>query len=513
MAGSFDPYREWLAITSGGQPHNYYDLLGLRPLESDIGKINAAFRRQSDRLAPHLSGAQAAMAQRLMTELTEARMTLLTPTAKRAYDQSLAGGQPTTGPAAPAANKPARWSGSPTPESGDALLPPTALPGGTAGATPSYANPSYPQAYAPQAYVSQAQFGTTPVAAPVVATEAAPQVSRFSASSYRAGRRRRSSSAPLAVGVLLALLLVLGGVYWKLKSDRTVAVADPQPRDHLAKAGPSKLIEKQSPKPGPVAPRKAETSHVPPPQVVPPPGLPEKNPQTPKTETPKIETPKTETPKPEPLKPEPPKPEMPAITAPPKPATDAQPKPDEPPPAPNTTASPAEAAAVSRALRAARAALALRDFALAQEQLDQATLEATAPDTLAEVERVELLASYVQGFWEAARGTLAKLQVAEEITIDGEVASVVDVGQDRLTLRAAGRNREYTLGNLPAKIALYLARRWLAPDDPASDVAVAAFQMVDPKGDRTEARRLLQSAAAGGIKVKPLLAELEAEKK
>src|SRR5487761_536717 len=136
MAGSFDPYREWLAITSGGQPHNYYDLLGLRPLESDIGKINAAFRRQSDRLAPHLSGAQAAMAQRLMTELTEARMTLLTPTAKRAYDQSLAGGQPTTGPAAPADSKPARWSGSPTPESGDALLPPSALPGGTAGATP-----------------------------------------------------------------------------------------------------------------------------------------------------------------------------------------------------------------------------------------------------------------------------------------------------------------------------------------------------------------------------------------
>lgn len=583
MAGNLDPYREWLAITSGGESHNYYELLGVRLLESDIGRINEAFRRQSDRLAPHLSGAQAALAQRLMTELTEARMTLLTPTTKRTYDQALASGRATTAeqPAA-GAPKPARWRGSPAPENDDALLPPTAMsapenasatppqpassgavplatgtsadghpqaaqaspypmsqpaawpataapiyPGwsgpspGAPGQAPPYGGyaapaagypagvPGYPaqpyppdgyatqagaQRYPPQGYAAQAPYAAAPVAAPTAVAEAAPQVSTFSAASYRAGRRRRSSSAPLVAGVLLAALAILGGVYWKIKSDRAVAANQP-PRDMAPAIKKSPPRTTTPPKPTPAAPRKAETT-VPSPKVVPPPPEPEKKPESPKSETPT--------------------PEMPAAAAPSKtmpetPAkTEPKAKPDVPAPAPDATASAEEAAAVSRALRAARAALAVRDTALAQEQLDQATLEATTPDTLAQVERIELLTRYVEGFWEAARGTLGKLQVAEEIKIDDEVASVVEVSQDGLTLRVGGRNREYTLATLPPKIALYLARRWLAPDDPASDVAVAAFLMTDPKGDRQEARQLLRSAAAGGIDVKPLLAELDA---
>ncbi|HJT33975.1 MAG TPA: hypothetical protein VJ783_18160 [Pirellulales bacterium] len=585
MAGTFDPYREWLAITSGGESHNYYELLGVRPLESDIGKINEAFRRQSDRLAPHLSGAQAAMAQRLMTELTEARMTLLTPTTKRNYDQALAGGRSAMAdqPMA-AAPKSARWRGSPAPENDDALLPPTAIPAsanasatpiqaaasgaaplasgssapehpqavqataypmsqavawpataaptypgwhgtnpGVAGQAPPYggyavpaagypaAVPGYsaqpypadgyaaqagPQGYPPQGYPPHGHAAQTPyVAAPTALAEAAPQVSTFSAASYRAGRRRRSSSAPLVAGVLLAALAILGGVYWKVKSDRTVA-ANPAPRDAAPEIKKSPPRTTTPPKPMPAAPRKTEAT-APSPKVVPTPPEPEKKPELPKAETPQ--------------------PEMPTVAAPPKPVPETTAKSESPPkpdvPAPDARASAEEAAAVSRALRAARAALAVRDTALAQEQVDQATLEATAPDTLAQVERLELLTRYAEGFWEAARGTLGKLQVAEEIKIDDEVASVVEVSQDGLTLRVGGRNREYTMTTLPTKIALYLARRWLAPDDPGSDVAVAAFLMTDPKGDRQEARRLLQSAAARGIDVKPLLAELDAEKK
>lgn len=583
MAGSFDPYREWLAITSGGERPNYYELLGIRPLESDIGKINAAFRRQSDRLAPHLSGTQATIAQRLMTELTEARMTLLTPTTKRTYDQSLAGGRPTTEQPTAAASKTARWRGSPAPENDDALLPPTAVPAGTASATPNqtapvgtgvsaldqapagqapaypvaqpgiwpagpapvhpaweganpgaagqspaysgyaapaggypaavpsypaqpyptagYAGQAGPQGFPPQGYAAQAPYAAAPLAAPTVVAEAAPQVSTFSAASYRAGRRRRSSSAPLVAGVLLAALAILGGVYWKIKSDQTVAATPP--RDTTPATSKPQPRTATSPKPMPAATRKTETT-APSPKVVPTPPELEKDPEMAESETPKSVMPQ---------------PESPTVAAPPKPVPDvltkpdAPAKPDMPTPAPDVTASAEEVAAVSRALRAARAALAVRDLATAQEQLDQATLEATAPDTLAQVERLELLTRYVEGFWEAARGTLAKLQVAEEIKIDDEVASVVEVSQEGLTLRVAGRNREYTLATLPPKIALYLARRWLAPDDPASDVAVAAFLMTDPKGDRQEARRLLQSAAAGGVNVKPLLAELDAEKK
>ncbi len=558
---SFDPYREWLAVTTGGGQHNYYELLGLRPLESDLGKINTAFRRQSDRLAPHLSGSQAAVAQRLMTELTEARMTLSTPTAKRAYDQSLAAGQPVPLSAAPIAKKPARWSGSPAPENDDALLPPAAtpiaplpnatpvapMPGYTAdapaasqhqqmpiaqpspyaathpmtampAATPVYPYPAqaypasayapqaYPQGYPPMAYGAPASYQAAPVAAAPV--EPTPQVSTFSGSGYRAARRRRSSSAPLAAGVLLAALVLLGGVYWKVNADRRLAALDKQTRDQPVKRGTTRPAETRVPPPKRnTAPRTAapRTAPLPKPSVprasVPPASVPTATPQPP----PKTATP--EMPAPEPAKTPPP-----TGDAPPKSMPDAPSKSDDAAPAPNqSAASPEEAAAVSRALRAARLAMAARDLSLAREQLDQATLEATGSDTTDAVARVERLFHHLEGFWEAARGTLAKLQAAEEIEIDGEMASVVDASSDRLTLRVAGQNREYKLATLPPKVAMYLARRWLAPNEPASELALAAFQMVDPKGDRQEARRLLQSAAAGGIDIKPLLAELDAQ--
>lgn len=553
MGGSFDPYREWLAVTSGGGSHNYYDLLGLRPLESDLGKINTAFRRQSDRLAPHLSGAQAAIAQRLMSELTEARMTLSTPTAKRAYDQSLASGQPAPLPAGPMPKKTARWSGSPAPVNDDSLLPPTAspatpLPSATpvvgplvqpgdmpsisspnqtpvghpmqytpmqpaatpaypypaqAYAAPGYAPHAYPQGYPPTAY-APAPYPGAPVAQPAV--EPAPQVSTFSASGYRAARRRRSSSAPLAAGVLLAVLVLLGGVYWKVNADRRLAVLNeqiqaastdgrkassaatppPKPKPNLTRSPPSASAENDA-GPSTPQPRKATMPEMPVPQPA-------------KTPTPTDDAP------PQAMPDAPPKTEaQPKSATPPKP-NDSEPESNE------GAASPEETAAVSRALRSARVALAARDLSLAREQLDQATLEATAAVTLAEVDRVERLTHHLEGFWDAARGTLAKLQAAEEIEIDGEMASVVDASADRLTLRVAGKNREYKLATLPPKVAMYLARRWLAPNEPASDLALAAFQMVDPKGDRQEARRLLQSAAAGGIDVKPLLAELDSEK-
>lgn len=542
MGGSFDPYREWLAVTTGGGTHNYYDLLGLRPLESDLGKINTAFRRQSDRLAPHLSGAQAAVAQRLMSELTEARMTLSTPTAKRAYDQSLAGGKPAMPPSALPAKKTARWSGTPLPANDDSLLPPTAtpatpMPSVTPVATPpaqtseagiastptpiaqpapyvpmqpaspvypypaqaypaaTYAPNAYPQGYPPTAYASPAAYPAAPAA-----VEPTPQVSTFSAAGYRAARRRRSSSAPLAAGVLLAALVILGGVYWKINADRRLAALDEQLRDQAIEAGKKQPATIPAPKPERDAPpRSSPTMSASPPKVDAPTTTPEPRPQPPA---------------PEMSAPEPAKTTTPTDSAPPKSMPDSPPKSDDSAPdAKSSAASPEETAAVSRALRAARLALAARDLDVARDQLDQATLEATTPQTMAEVDRVERLTHHLEGFWDAARGTLGKLQAAEEIEIDGEMASVVDASGDRLTLRVAGQNREYKLATLPPKVAVYLARRWLAPREPASDLALAAFQMVDPKGDRQEARRLLQSAAAGGIDVKPLLAELDAETK
>jgi hypothetical protein len=163
--------------------------------------------------------------------------------------------------------------------------------------------------------------------------------------------------------------------------------------------------------------------------------------------------------------------------------------------------------AVGKLLKAARAALADRDISKAQDLIAEATIEATAPDTMAEVSRVETLSSYVEMFWDAVRKTLPKIQL-EELKINGTMIVVVEADADHLVIRAEGKNREYPWRRIPKDIAYYLADRWLAPDDPVRNLVLASFEIVDPKGDRKDARSLLDSAAAANLNAQPLLEEL-----
>lgn len=178
------------------------------------------------------------------------------------------------------------------------------------------------------------------------------------------------------------------------------------------------------------------------------------------------------------------------------------------------TAAPEEAAAVARSLEAARKALANRDLSSAQDHLDEATLEASAPDTQAEVARVQALAAYVEGFWNAVRQQLVKLEAGEELEIEGEMAGVVDANERQLSIRARGQSKTYQVPQtIPAKIALYLARRWLAKDDPGTDLALAAFYLVEKNADLDDVQPLLDSAEAAGAHVDPLADELAWRKK
>jgi hypothetical protein len=179
----------------------------------------------------------------------------------------------------------------------------------------------------------------------------------------------------------------------------------------------------------------------------------------------------------------------------------AQPKPSE--------ASPEETAAVAKSLKEVRAALAVRDLPKAKDLLDEATIEATAPDMLAQVNQVETLTRYVEMFWDAARKTLPKLQAAETIEIDGKEVAIVDADENHLIVRIEGSSHEYAWTKIPAKIARYLANRWLAPNDPARNLVLAAFEIVEPKGDLAQAKKLLDAASAARLNAKPLYAELK----
>ncbi|HQU45970.1 MAG TPA: hypothetical protein PK867_24365, partial [Pirellulales bacterium] len=404
MSTTPNPYRDWLGIESPSATPSYYELLGLPPLESDTGKIGAAFQRQSQRLSPHLSGGDSDAAQRLLAELAEARMTLLTPTAKRAYDQALASRyqsspESTRPPVSAAASGPGPLL--PPAASAPSSPSPAAVPLGTPGyqqpAAPAYGGYAPPQGYdaaggysAGQTYPAAQGYPNYPaaqghpaaaypawqpqMAAPAAAPAypsgpyyAAPQAAAGGVAAspaaepvpaVRRGRvRRRSNATPAIAGVAVMVVAVLGGFLLYFRgNEKTPAVAhlnDPHQDGKLAVPEPTHRDRE-------VAPSRPHVEHPSPPRTDNVPTKPPPDPVMPPRErstsgigkSPHPDTPAVA--KPEPVKPEPVKPEP----VEPEPAKPVSPQPDKPSEPTETKANPEEAEAVGKVLQSARAALA-----------------------------------------------------------------------------------------------------------------------------------------------------------
>jgi hypothetical protein len=89
MTKDFDPYHKWLGIPPQEQPPNHYRLLALGLFESDPEVIDAAANRQMAYLQQRATGEHAAISQKLLNELSAARLCLLNREKKAAYDAEL----------------------------------------------------------------------------------------------------------------------------------------------------------------------------------------------------------------------------------------------------------------------------------------------------------------------------------------------------------------------------------------------------------------------------------------
>lgn len=85
----FDPYREWLGLSSTQRPFDHYGLLGLEPFEGDRQVISNAAQRKMAELRKRRQGDTARDAQRLIAEMSRATTCLLNPNRKRLYDRHL----------------------------------------------------------------------------------------------------------------------------------------------------------------------------------------------------------------------------------------------------------------------------------------------------------------------------------------------------------------------------------------------------------------------------------------
>jgi hypothetical protein len=89
VSEAFDPYHRWLGISPKDQPPHHYRLLGLDLFEPDAEVIVDAAQRQMAHVRTYQLGPQLAFSQALLNELGAAKVCLLDPQRKAAYDEQL----------------------------------------------------------------------------------------------------------------------------------------------------------------------------------------------------------------------------------------------------------------------------------------------------------------------------------------------------------------------------------------------------------------------------------------
>ncbi len=85
----FDPYHKWLGIPPKDQPPHFYRLLGVELFEADDDTIANAVEARMMLVKTFQSGRYGEYSQRLLNELSTARVVLLNPQRKAAYDETL----------------------------------------------------------------------------------------------------------------------------------------------------------------------------------------------------------------------------------------------------------------------------------------------------------------------------------------------------------------------------------------------------------------------------------------
>lgn len=92
-ADTFDPYLHWLGIPPYERPVDHYRLLGVTQFESDARRIEEAADARMNLVRSYQSGPRVAHTQKLLNELSAARLCLTNPQSKASYDAVLRGRQ------------------------------------------------------------------------------------------------------------------------------------------------------------------------------------------------------------------------------------------------------------------------------------------------------------------------------------------------------------------------------------------------------------------------------------
>jgi len=89
VSKTFDPYHLWLGIPASEQPPNHYRLLGIPLFEESPTVVENAADQRMAHLRTFQAGQHSVLSQKLLNEVATAKICLLNPEKKTAYDGSL----------------------------------------------------------------------------------------------------------------------------------------------------------------------------------------------------------------------------------------------------------------------------------------------------------------------------------------------------------------------------------------------------------------------------------------
>jgi hypothetical protein len=228
VSDAFDPYHQWLGIPPKDQPPHHYRLLGIDLFENDASVIESAADRQMSHVRTFQSGPHSRLSQEVLNTLSKAKLCLLKPQQKAAYDETLrarfsvASHPPSSSP--PTGPQPSQV---PTP----AAQKPPAMPTPPFMPTNSVLAPKNPPVHLPRAPVYQQPYGSRGTSSPPpVPAQAAPL----------ALRKPLLGLVATVASVALVLMGVVGWLIWsrlnELQEQRMAAsrASVEQPRESAA---------------------------------------------------------------------------------------------------------------------------------------------------------------------------------------------------------------------------------------------------------------------------------------
>lgn len=158
-------------------------------------------------------------------------------------------------------------------------------------------------------------------------------------------------------------------------------------------------------------------------------------------------------------------------------------------------------------MKQARQQIIDRSAATAQQLIAQAAPLVTAPKHQDKLDHLKEVADLNQQFWQAVSSRLTKLPPDSDLDVNGTMVRVVESDANRLVIRMDGENRRYTLADIPAGLAKFLAEQEL-PTQAETKKIIGAFLLMTPDGGPERAREELGTAFLPDEEINNLVAVL-----